>query len=228
MCGRYVVNFSWQDIDRLLAGSVGDIDLDDLADPSPNWNTAPTHEVPVLRTRDSVTRPETIAWGYQPHWSDTLLINAQAEKATGKTWGKPFRTARCVVPAGGFYEWTGPPRNKTPLYITRADGEPMLMAGLVMTTKDSTGVVVMTQKPNLEMEPVHRRMPAILEPEVCGAWLDEQNQDDESLLPLCGPVADGLLVMHQVSKRVGSVRNNDASLIEPDEPGQSGGLFGFD
>lgn len=46
-------------------------------------------------------------WGIQPGWADKIIINATTEKKEGRFWSKAFRERRCLIPATGWYEWTG-------------------------------------------------------------------------------------------------------------------------
>lgn len=46
-------------------------------------------------------------WGFQPSWSNKLLINAQSESAaTKRTFSHVFEHYRCLVPCSGWYEWS--------------------------------------------------------------------------------------------------------------------------
>jgi putative SOS response-associated peptidase YedK len=40
------------------------------------------------------------------------------------------RSARCVVPASGFFEWRAEDGGKRPYYVHRRDGAPLALAGL--------------------------------------------------------------------------------------------------
>jgi putative SOS response-associated peptidase YedK len=58
-------------------------------------------------------------------------INAKAETLEQRaTFREAFQQRRCVVPADGFYEWTGPKAKRQPLWIHPRAGDPMLFAGL--------------------------------------------------------------------------------------------------
>ena len=58
-------------------------------------------------------------------------INARVEKAlTGRYFRHMFRQGRVIVPGGGWFEWTVEGGKKQPWYITRKEGQPILMAGL--------------------------------------------------------------------------------------------------
>lgn len=47
-------------------------------------------------------------------------------------------------------------------------------------------------------------------------WCDPELTDVDRIGAYLGPVADGLLTMHEVDRRVGNARaNNDPQLIEP-------------
>jgi putative SOS response-associated peptidase YedK len=58
-------------------------------------------------------------------------------------------------------------------------------------------------------------MPVILKPEAWPAWLGEQPADEPQLQALLAPYPSDGMTAWPVSPRVGNVRNNDSSLIEP-------------
>jgi putative SOS response-associated peptidase YedK len=58
-------------------------------------------------------------------------------------------------------------------------------------------------------------MPAVLKPEAWPAWLGEQPADVPQLKALLAPYTSEEMICWPVSARVGSVKNNDPSLIEP-------------
>ena len=57
-------------------------------------------------------------------------------------------------------------------------------------------------------------MPVILPPENWPAWLGEEPAEPDQLKSMLVPYADAM-VAWPVSQRVGNVKNNDPSLIEP-------------
>ena len=77
-------------------------------------------------------------WGLVPAWWTKALkdvpatFNARAETVAEKPMFRDaFRKRRCIVPASGFYEWTGGKGAKQPHLFTAADGAPVLsFAGL--------------------------------------------------------------------------------------------------
>jgi putative SOS response-associated peptidase YedK len=58
-------------------------------------------------------------------------------------------------------------------------------------------------------------MPVVLKPEGWPAWLDEKPADGPQLKALFAPYPSEEMVAWPVSPRVGNVKNNDPSLIEP-------------
>jgi putative SOS response-associated peptidase YedK len=62
---------------------------------------------------------------------------------------------------------------------------------------------------------IHNRMPAVLKPEAWPFWLGEQAADLPQLKALLAPYPSDDMICWPDGARVGNVRNNDSSLIEP-------------
>ena len=60
-----------------------------------------------------------------------------------------------------------------------------------------------------------RRHPFVLAPEAWPAWLGEEPADEAHLKSLLAPYPSDGMMCWPVSPRVGSVKNNDPSLVEP-------------
>jgi putative SOS response-associated peptidase YedK len=58
-------------------------------------------------------------------------------------------------------------------------------------------------------------MPVVLSPEMWPAWLGEWPADARQLKALLAPYPSEQVTCWRVSTRVGNVKNNDPSLIEP-------------
>jgi putative SOS response-associated peptidase YedK len=153
------------------------------------------------------------------------MINARAETvATRNAFRPALEARRCLVPADGFYEWKAVPGRpkKQPMFIHRADGNPMAFAGLWERWRDRShpdapwlhSCTVITTTANDLMAPIHDRMPVILDPATWAAWLDDAAELDE-LLALLVPAPDEVLDLHAVSNDVGNVKNNDPHLVDP-------------
>jgi putative SOS response-associated peptidase YedK len=74
---------------------------------------------------------------------------------------------------------------------------------------------VVTTTPNELCAELHNRMPVVLGPEAWPVWLGEEPADLRQLKALLAPYPSDGMTCWSVSTRVGSVKNNDASLIEP-------------
>jgi len=204
---------------------------------APSFNVAPTRQVYVVLESGGVRRLDAFRWGLVPFWAKDAkvgqrMINARAENLADKpAYKRAFRKRRCLVPADGFYEWRRDPSGrKQPMYVHRADGEPMAFAGLWELWRpdrdegdasDGDGEVVrtctiVTGAANEAVAPVHDRMPVLLPPSAWDAWLDPDNDDVESLGRLLVPASASLLALHPVSTRVNAVRNDDPHLVDPE------------
>ena len=187
--------------------------------PLPNFNVAPTQQAPVVL--DSPRRFEVMRWGLVPFWAKDprigrRTINARAETVAEKpSFRAAFRARRCLVPADGFYEWTGPRGKRQPLNIHRADGNPLALAGL-WESHDEFGptFTIITTAPNAYMSTIHNRMPVVLEPDDWGAWLAADDEDPAWRAALLRPAADHVLTGYPVSPAVNSVANNGPHLLE--------------
>ena len=96
----------------------------------------------------------------------------------------------------------------------------MAMAGLWETWRSPAGerirsFAIVTTEPNELCAELHNRMPAVLAPRAWPAWLGEERADLPRLKALLAPYPSEDMIAWPVSPRVGNVKNNDPSLIEP-------------
>jgi len=216
MCGRFSLTTEEQRLNEFfkLAGGTERY--------VPRYNGAPTQSMAVI-TAEEPLRLQYFRWGLVPSWSkeivkSTPVINARGESISEKpTFRRAFKSNRCLVPADGFYEWT---RNgkKQPYRFVMADESPFAMAGLWETWKGTAGEIVksfaiITTGPNSLMEPVHNRMPVILQQNDYEEWLF--NEDQESLKSMFVPFPSKGMRMYKVSEMVNSVKAEGPELIQP-------------
>ena len=189
-----------------------------------NWNITPDSGIVALLGNHGHYTLSIVRWGLIPHWCDSLPKVRPANARSDSLAAKPFfrhmlHRHHCLVPASGFYEWkvTGGPR-KEPWYVHRADGKPMAMAGLWdewrMPGSNDLPIVsctIVTTDANRQMQPVHARMPVILEPDAWRGWLESGNPGAIGMLK---PAPDGVLDLYPVSTKVNNPSNSGAECIE--------------
>lgn len=225
MCGRFVATNSAAALSEFFGAAI-----DGVPELGANHNVAPTTDVlGVVADADGARRLEAFRWGLVPSWAGDVrigsrMINARAETLAEKSsFRRPFARTRLLIPMDGFYEWHQGPTGKQPVFIHRADGSPLAVAGL-WTAWRADGAdddawlhtcTVITTSANATMRPVHDRMPVILDRASWDEWLDPRNGDTAALGALLVPAADDVLVMHPVSTEVNNVRNRGPHLCLP-------------
>lgn len=171
----------------------------------PRERISPTD--PILITReDNPERRQSVLvrWGFVPHWVKDpddfpLIINARAETLAEKP---SFRTSlahkRCLIPASGFFEWSGEKGKRLKHHITPKDKTPLAIAGLWDHWLGPDGsefesAVIITVAANEDITPLHHRMPALLAPDQFDAWLDVKNTRAREAAGLLKPAPEGAL-----------------------------------
>lgn len=144
-------------------------------------------------------------------------INAIVEKvATSNYFRGAFAHHRCLVPAGGWYEWLPIDGRKQPYYLTRHDGEPLWFAGIWSERADGKpGCAIITEPARGVAMEVHSRMPLALDDASLEPWLDPQLSEREILRRRIHRLEVERITHWPVSARVNKVAEDDAELIEP-------------
>ena len=222
MCGRAVQKPTWKELHDLLKI----LEQGDLSNLQPTWNLAPTQDAYVCIEHDGERKLRTMSWWLVPSWAKEKpkypTFNARIETLEEKpTWRGCLNSGRCVIPVSGFYEWQGAKGNKQPYYITRRDGDPMLLAGLwAINNKIRAGdgsldwqsCTIITCAANRDMAMLHDRMPVILEKGDVDVWLADGSWSDMHRA-LMVPSGEGILTASPVTKDVGAVQNDHEELI---------------
>jgi putative SOS response-associated peptidase YedK len=165
--------------------------------------------------------------GLVPHWAKDIKvsfanINAKAEGIESKpAFRETFQRRRCLVPVDNYYEWAKTAIGvKQPYAVALANRGLMALAGLWENWRSPEGewvrsFAIVTTTPNDLCAELHNRMPVVLGPETWPAWLGEEPVEPRELKALLAPYPSELMTCWPVSPRVGNVKNNDPSLIEP-------------
>jgi putative SOS response-associated peptidase YedK len=194
------------------------------------YNIAPTQPIAVVaRDREGVRRFWLMRWGLLPSFvkdpkTFPTLINARAEEVLEKpSFRNAMRWRRCLIPADGFYEWTGPKGKRRPFLLRPRDGRLIAFAGLYERWRDKDGgeidtVTILTTAANATVAALHDRMPVVLPPEHFEAWLDVKNTPADAALKLLLPASEALLEPIELDPKINDSRKDEPGLQEPLEP----------
>src|SRR3954469_11315937 len=206
MCGRVTLTAS--DVHAVAAALEAEISAENAALYRPRYNAAPSdrHWIVQPSPRGRVMLPAV--WGLAGK-DRGLVINVRSETAE-KRFRQAFQGHRVVVPADGFYEWTGPRDARRPIWFRPRAGGLLYLAGLAESLPDGRlAFSILTTEAAGEVARVHDRMPVLLPREKIQAWLE---RPDSGLLV---PAPPDFLTATEVSPRVNDVRNDDPSVLEP-------------
>lgn len=193
MCGRYDLSQNPAAIKaRFRVPSVPEFEL------SPD--VRPTERKPIVRLdREKTVRECVLArWGLVPGWAKDLKFGNRCINARSETVAKmpAFRQAyekrRCLVPVNAFFEWSGPPGQRSKWRIRVRDEEMFALAGLWEWWKEpaaESGVVtftIITCEANETIAAVHDRMPVIVDEVSFDRWLDPAADTVSLLVPFDG------------------------------------------
>lgn len=205
----------------------------DFGDWMRRFNTAPTKYVPMIRLVEGGGMVAELArWGLIPSWwskeePPSLTFNARSEEAASKPmWRGPIKSARCLMPAVGWYEWSphemipgaAGKKVKAPYFIHRPGQDVISFAALWSTwhAPDGSPLVscsVLTKAAGKSVEKVHDRMPVVLEPSKYAAWLSPKATPADVASLVAGAVDD--FEAYRVGLAVGNVRNESPDLMKP-------------
>jgi putative SOS response-associated peptidase YedK len=199
------------------------------------FNVAPTTTVPILMyDDDGALLMQPARWGLVPHWWSkdklpSLTFNARSEEVAGKRmWRLAYRTARCLIPACGWYEWktvkhvdtrTGEIKPiKQPYYLHSKDGDIFAFAGLMSryTGRDGQSLFscsILTKAAAPSVQDVHDRMPVVLKSNHQHAWCERNIIEPEQVAAMIVEASNDFV--HPVSTRVNGSRTDGAELLQP-------------
>jgi len=240
MCGRYQRRSDKQRIAEAFAlGELDSLELSTEVELAPNYNVAPgTMQPVVVWDEDLGMRAlRMMYWRFLPPFCtdpkklklDT--IHASAEKLLSSSlWRKSFLYRRCLIPADSFTEWKKiGAKGRLPFLFAMKSGEPFGIAGIWQrwqspdrqTAFDTFAVVTVEPNEIVHDFTEHHRMPLLIAKRDYERWLRDEDVERPPV-DLLRPYDPEKMKAWQVGTRINSVRNNDASLIEPyvEAPGE--------
>jgi putative SOS response-associated peptidase YedK len=146
----------------------------------PRYNVAPTQSLFVIDERKQAAG--LLRWGIDGR-SRTGHFNVRKETVAENPRYRNLPPV--IIPVSHFYEWNG----RQPMKIARADGRPLLIAGLKGTWEDEPAVTMITTGAPGVISRFHSRMPVMLEEgeltavPVSRLLNDVRNDGPEVLLP---------------------------------------------
>jgi putative SOS response-associated peptidase YedK len=247
MCAR--VTLTIDDLGEIATALDAEFSPDDARRYRRRYNVAPSDVHWILEYGADRRVLAPAAWGYLPSASsgpskgpepprDGLrrakpvsarraskrpVINVRGEQVgSGHGFRHAFESRRCAVVTDGFFEWDA---RRAPFWYHRADGGLVLLAGLYQDPppdQHDPRFTVLTTRPNKLVAAVHNRMPVVLPPDHVDEWL---TGPPAAAATLIRPAPEHELVVTPVSKRVNSVKNDDAACLAPAGPEPQRELF---
>lgn len=148
----------------------------------PRDSIRPTDPAPIIVGSPEGAELKQLRWGFQQPGRPPV-INFRSE-------GRKFPNGRCLIPADGFYEFTGAKSPKSKWLFTPADGGELLcIAGLVREDR----FTMLTCEPGPDVGPYHNRQIAILPRDRWAAWLGAPDAQ-----PPITPLPAGSLTVAQI------------------------------
>lgn len=194
------------------------------------YNVAPTQAIAVVaRDKEGTRRFRLMRWGLLPAFVKDpkefpTLINARSEEVLGKpSFRNAMRYRCCLIPADGFYEWTGPKGKRRPFLLRPRQAKLIAFAGLYERWRDLEGaeidtVVILTCPANRAIASLHDRMPVVLAPEDFEAWLDVKATPAEAAMRLLLPAPDDLFGAIEMDPKINDSKREEPGIQEPLEP----------
>ena len=146
----------------------------------PRASIRPTDPAYLLTGLDGGAHLSQLRWGFPGPRGP--IINFRSE---GRTFGR----GRCLVPASGFFEFTGAKAPKSKWSFEAADGGFLAIAGLIRDDR----FTLLTGEPGPDIAPYHHRQIVILPRRDWAAWLDTSRP-----APSFSPLPAGSLKVVQI------------------------------
>jgi len=189
MCASYEARFSITELVRLLKDAEAPLDLPGgPPNLEPRDEVRPTNLAPVILATvgegAATTRLADQRFGFPPPAGRKggPVINYRSE---GRTLGNGARGGRCLVPASGFYEFTGDRYPKTRWRLSAANGRPLMLAAVWRAGAEDQpdAFALLTAEPGPDVAPYHTRGVLPLPVGALADWLFDRRPAADLLLP---------------------------------------------
>ncbi len=173
MCGKYAAgDLTQSQMQEILEGFLYAPARVDQSAPKakPGYNISPSDQAHMVRWDDDGFELTTARWQINDPRAKSPLINSKISNI--HFWKNYWDQGRCIVPALGYYEWSGISGRKQPYFISVNRNAPLIFfAGFYKTGENGFECSILTRNPAPQIEQIHNRMPVILSPAEIQDWL---------------------------------------------------------
>ncbi len=174
MCGRYFLNIALDELENRYGISLIPKELKDY-----QGEIFPSNQAPVLYNKDDNKKIGLMNWGFQPSYTNNLIINARSETVHKKNLFKEsFHRRRCIIPANGFYEWEEKDGAKIKQFIELKNDSIISLAGIFNQFKidgeEKLSFCILTKDAPQELMNIHDRVPVIIKKKFEDNWLKQK------------------------------------------------------
>jgi putative SOS response-associated peptidase YedK len=169
MCASYEARFGLRQLVELFSAAGAPLALrGGLPNLEPIGEVRPTDAAMAVRLVDGAADLVPMRFGFPPPpgRKGGPVINYRSE---GREISNGGRQGRALVPASGFFEFTGEKYPKTRWKLAAADGAPLLLAAVWRAGEAGEAFSLLTAEPGPDVAPYHTRGVLPLPP---GAWAD--------------------------------------------------------
>ena len=166
-------------------------------------------------------------WGLLPSFvrdpkAGPPMINARAEGISTKSaFRRAFAERRCLVPADGFYEWTGLKGARRPFLLRPRQGGLIAFAAIWERWLDRAGGETdlgrhhHVRRQRHRRASLHDRMPVVLGPEHFEAWLDCKTTELKAAQDMLQPAPDDLFEAIEMHPQINDLRRDEPGIQQP-------------
>ena len=183
MCASYEAKFSIRQLVDLFAGAEAPLALTGgLPNLEPVAEVRPTDPAMAVRVVAGAADLVPMRFGFPPPAGRKAgpVINFRSE---GREIANGPRQGRALVPASGFYEFTGDTYPKTRWKLAAPDGSPLLLAAVWRAGEAGEAFSLLTAEPGPDVAPYHTRGVLPLPPRVWADWLFARRPTQDILAP---------------------------------------------
>jgi putative SOS response-associated peptidase YedK len=192
------------------------------------FNIAPTDG--VVAVAKTWNHPMPMRWGLIPHWWNKPLSElpatfiARAETVAERTMYKAaFKYRRCLIPANGYFLWTGE-RNERRPYVVYSSTQPLwAFAGIWDHFQSPDGsqietAAIITVPSSPELRNFDNRMPLILRRNQFDSWLHTSYDKLKDLNPILKNTDSVSVRLKPTDPRFGNPRFECPTILEQIQP----------